>query len=123
MPEQYEEAIALYYKLLEEGQHDSLATVEPFQRHVWDDNGPVNYKRGRDHALSQDLPRWYFVTGVFIAPRPKMVEWYHNMGPRPYMHPLPRINLIDIDDELDLATARLWWDVIVKERQHTVTPA
>lgn len=107
-PEIYTDAIVAYEANVP--PHDSLASVEVVQKHIWDDKGPVNYERGKKHPRSQDLPRWYFVTGVFIAPRAKMIEWMHNIGPNPYKYPLQKINSIDIDDELDLEIARHWHD-------------
>jgi len=110
-PEIYEDAIQTYKKkVLEEGTNDSLASVEVFQKHMWDDKGPLNYERGKKHVLSQDLPKWYFVTGVFIAPREKMIEWVHNIGANPFKYRLKKINCVDIDDELDLEVARAWHD-------------
>jgi CMP-N,N'-diacetyllegionaminic acid synthase len=108
-PEVYEDAIQKYKENVP-SLHDSLASVEAFQKHMWDDKGPINYERGAKHVLSQQLPVWYFVTGVFIAPRQKMIEWVHNIGPNPYKYRLKKINCNDIDDELDLDVARAWHD-------------
>ncbi len=108
VPSQYKDTISVYLDNL--GKHDSLASVEAFRRHLWDDNGPVNYERGKMHPPSQKLPQMYFVTGVFIAPRKKMIEWYHNIGPNPYKYILPRTSCVDIDDELDFDLAKLWHD-------------
>lgn len=107
-PEIYQNAIETYEKNL--GEYDSLASVEVMQKHIWDDNGPVNYERGSKHPRSQDLPKWYFVTGVFIAPKEKMIEWSHNIGPNPYKYPLGKIYCVDIDDEIDLDIARALHD-------------
>lgn len=51
------------------------------------------------NVLSQQLPVWYFVTGVFIAPREKLIEWVHNIGANPYKYRLQKINCVDIDNE------------------------
>lgn len=104
----YEDAIQTYLRNL--GLFDSLASVEAFRRHLWDNKGPVNYERGRRHPPSQKLPQMYFVTGVFIAPRVKMIEWNHNIGANPYKYILSKVHCLDIDDELDLELARLWHD-------------
>ena len=113
-PEVYAHAVEVYKRevINGTGNYDSLASVEGVQRHVWDDQGPVNYERGKGHVLSQQLPKWYFVTGVFIAPRRKMIEWVHNIGQAPYKYPLQKINSIDIDDDLDLEIARLCHDKV-----------
>lgn len=111
-PEVYEDAIQKYKEQVP--PFDSLASVQAFQRHMWDDNGPVNYERGAKHVLSQQLPVWYFVTGVFIAPRQKMIEWVHNIGPNPYKYRLQEVNCVDIDDELDFDVANVWHDRVCK---------
>lgn len=113
-PDIYTDAVETYIREVVDGGkgYDSLASVEVIQKHIWDDAGPVNYERGKGHVLSQQLPKWYFVTGVFIAPRKKMIEWVHNIGQNPYKYPLQKIHCIDIDDELDLEVARLCHDKI-----------
>lgn len=102
MPEHYEEAIGIYKDLSE---HDSLMAVRPFKKYIWDDNKPVNFEAGKGHIPSQQLPQYYFTTGLRIAPREKMVEWNYFVGPNPYKYVLPDYNCIDIDNEMDLRIA------------------
>lgn len=110
-PNQYREAISLYYDALKNG-YDSLVSMEEFRRYLWDENGPVNYELGLKHVPSQQLPKLYFVTdGILIAPRQKMIEWNYFHGRHPYRYILDKRTSIDIDDGLDLACARAWLDM------------
>ena len=110
-PAEYEKSIEIYKEQLENG-YDSLVSVEPFKRYLWDDNGPVNYEFGLKHVPSQQLPELYFVTdGILLAPREKMIEWNYFHGSNPYRYRLDKRSSIDIDDGLDLAVARAWLDM------------
>jgi len=85
---------------------------EVFRRYLWDDNGPINYKLGREHVPSQQLPPLYFVTdGILLASRDKMIEWYYFHGPHPGKFVVSKREVVDIDDGLDLAVARAWLDM------------
>ena len=110
-PKIYSQAISEYHEKLNEG-YDSLMSVEKFKRYLWDDNGPVNYKLGKAHVPSQQLPELYFVTdGILLAPRTKMIEWNYFHGPNPYKFPIDKRSSVDIDDGLDLSCARAWLDM------------
>ena len=110
-PHEYSNSIRTYFEKLDEG-YDSLISVEPFKRYVWDENGPLNYGLGINHVPSQQLPELYFVTdGILIAPRKKMIEWNYFHGNNPYKYRLDKRSSIDIDDGLDLAVARAWLDM------------
>lgn len=111
-PKHYSGAINTYFEKLKKG-YDSLLSVEPFKKFLWDEKGPVNYKLGKGHVISQNLPTYYFMSnGIFIAPRKKMIEWFYFHGPKPYKYELPKRACVDIDDELDLCTARAWFNKI-----------
>lgn len=110
-PKDYREAIAAYYAALEKG-YDSLMSVEPFRRYVWDEEGPLNYELGLGHVPSQQLPALYFVTdGILMAPREKMIEWSYFHGRHPYKFVVDKRTGCDVDDGLDLACARAWLDM------------
>jgi len=111
-PKTYKSSIETYYKVINEGEFDSLMSVEPFKRYMWDDNGPLNYEMGIKHVPSQQLKEYYFVSdGILIAPREKMIEWSYFHGENPYKFPLDKRSSIDIDDRLDLEVARAWLDL------------
>ena len=110
-PKLYRKAIAEYYPALKQG-YDSLVSFEVIKRYLWDDNGPVNYELGLKHVPSQQLPNLYIVTdGILLAPREKMIEWSYFHGTNPYRFIVDKRSGCDIDDGLDLATARAWLDM------------
>lgn len=109
-PALYNDAIKKYeLNVLNNREFDSLMSVEPFKRYLWDNKGPVNYQLGTKHVPSQELPTLYFVTdGILIAPRIKMIKWNYFHGKNPYKFILDKKSSVDIDDELDLAKAIAW---------------
>ena len=110
-PENYADAIDTYGEKLSEG-YDSLMSVEPFQRYVWNEKGPLNYELGVKHVPSQELPVYYRVTdGILIAPRTRMIEWKYFHGPKPFKYPMSKRASVDVDDPLDLACARAWLEI------------
>ena len=110
-PPIYKEAIAKYWEALEQ-KYDSLVSFERIKRYLWDENGPMNYKLGLEHVPSQQLPDLYIVTdGILLAPRHKMIEWSYFHGRNPYKFIVDKRTAVDIDDGLDLATARAWLDM------------
>jgi N-acylneuraminate cytidylyltransferase len=112
-PKMYEQGINLYKQnVLNSNLFDSLISVEPFKRYMWDEKGPINYELGIKHVPSQQLPTYYFITdGILIAPRLKMREWNYFHGTNPYKMELNKRACVDIDDFLDLAVARSWIDL------------
>lgn len=110
-PNVYRQAISEYIPALENG-YDSLVAFERIKRYLWDDNGPLNYKLGLEHVPSQQLPDLYVVTdGILLAPREKMIKWSYFHGKHPYKFIVDKRTAVDIDDGLDLATARAWLDM------------
>ena len=109
----YEKAIQFYFKeVLKDETHDSLISVEPFRRYMWNEKGPINYKLGIKHVPSQQLPKHYFVTdGILIARRKDMIKWKYFHGTNPYKMELDKRSCVDIDDRLDLEQARAWLSI------------
>jgi N-acylneuraminate cytidylyltransferase len=115
-PKIYSQAIKEYGEALENG-FDSLVAFEKIKRYLWDDNGPINYELGLKHVPSQELPDLYIVTdGILLAPRQKMIEWSYFHGRNPYKFIVDKRTAVDIDDGLDLATARAWYDMANDEQ-------
>jgi CMP-N-acetylneuraminic acid synthetase len=113
LSDSYQKAINLYEdNVLKAKINDSLITVEPFKRYMWDDNGPLNYKLGINHVPSQQLPVFYFVTdGILIAERKNMIKWNYFHGTNPYKMELEKRECVDIDDLLDLEKAKAWLNI------------
>lgn len=110
-PAIYSKAISEYEGALAQG-YDSLVAFEKIKRYLWDENGPINYELGLKHVPSQQLPDLYIVTdGILLAPREKMIEWSYFHGRNPYKFIVDKRTAVDIDDGLDLATARAWLDM------------
>lgn len=108
----FSSAIAAYFEALKSG-YDSLVSVEPFKRYIWNNEGPVNYKLGMGHVPSQNLEEWFFITdGILLAPRKKMIQWSYFHGTLPFKFRLEKIHAIDVDDALDLATAQSWMKLL-----------
>jgi CMP-N-acetylneuraminic acid synthetase len=107
-PATYIRAIACYATALENG-YDSLISVEPFKRYVWNEEGPVNYRLGLGHVPSQELPPLYFISdGIALAPRERMIAWKYFHGTKPFKFCLPKLEAVDVDDELDFRCAEAW---------------
>lgn len=110
-PKTYKKAISEYFPALENG-FDSLVSFEVIKRYLWNENGPLNYELGLKHVPSQQLPNLYIVTdGILLAPRKKMIEWSYFHGKNPYKFIIDKRTALDIDDGLDLTTARAWLDM------------
>jgi N-acylneuraminate cytidylyltransferase len=77
---------------------------------LWDKNGPVNYKLGMGHVISQNLPDMFVITnGIYMAKREDMLKWSYFFGPKPKTMIIEKQYAIDIDDEIDLIEARALW--------------
>jgi len=104
----YHAALELYKSVICHG-YDSLMSVQPFKRYVWDEGGPINYNADVGHVRSQDLPTLYFACdAIQIAPRLKMIELKYFVGKRPFLFHLDKRSAVDIDDIYDLECARAW---------------
>ena len=103
----YDRAIREYLQKIEEG-YDSLVTVSKFQHYLMDENGPMNFSRGKSHPNSQNLSKLYlFTNGIQITPREKYREWGDRIGQNPYLMEVTKREAIDIDDIYDYAQALL----------------
>ncbi|MCM1498998.1 MAG: acylneuraminate cytidylyltransferase family protein [Clostridium sp.] len=109
-PKDYRECIDIYYDALSNG-YDSLISLEEFHRYLLDENGPINFEMGVKHVPSQELKPFYFIGGLTIAPRDKMMEWKYIYGKNPVRYIMNKRAGIDIDDELDYACAKAWLDM------------
>lgn len=93
-------------KVLNSEDYDSLITVYKHTHYMRDEKGPLNYKLGRAHTNSQDIPPWYlFTNGVIISRLNKVREWGYNYGPKPYSMEVSQRASIDIDTRDDYICA------------------
>lgn len=101
----FNKSINTYYEKLEDG-FDSLITVMPFQHFLLDENGPMNFKPGKKHCNSQDLPKYHFFTnGVILAPKENVKCWHYHFGPNAYRLEVDQKQALDIDTEYDYKVA------------------
>ncbi|MEI0532260.1 hypothetical protein R4I97_11940 [Brachyspira pilosicoli] len=97
----YEEEVLINKK------YDSLATAKLIKEYIWNDDGPINNDI-KNHTKSQDLPNFYIIiNGCFISSKINMLNNKFCYGNHPYMYLIDKQYAIDIDDEYDLAIARL----------------
>lgn len=107
-PRKFREALDLYPEAIKQG-YDSLVSVEPFKRYLWDSEKPVNYELGRKHVPSQQLPDYYVITaGIHIAPFGSVLKWSYIYGHHPYRMIVDKFTAADVDDELDFVMAEAW---------------
>lgn len=111
-PESYSNAIKAYKEfVIEKKLYDSLVSMRLFKEYLWDENGPLNYKLGSGHVISQNLPDWYIVTnGIYMLPRKLMIEKNYFLGDNPYKFVVSKREAVDIDDAEDFAVAASLYD-------------
>ncbi len=103
----YSRAIRVYLESVEKSDVDSLTSVTKIQTFIWNDNGPVNYDRGKEKwPRTQTLPEWYEVNSAFfIADISTYTEKEDRIGEHPYLFELEGVECIDIDWQKDFSLA------------------
>ena len=85
---------------------DSLTTVSRVYEYLWQDYSPLNYFADERHPDSQFLPSLHKITnGVYIASRATMDQKGYFLGSSPYLHEVPKICSLDIDEIEDYKVA------------------
>jgi CMP-N-acetylneuraminic acid synthetase len=101
----YREVIKAYRTAESQG-YDSLVTATKIQKFLWRNGKPFNYDNSVEKwPRSQDLEPVYEINhGVYMMPFSVMREAGDRIGQRPYFHPLPEHESMDIDwqDQFDL---------------------
>ena len=101
--ETYRDFFNSFYRM--ENKYDSLATVNLIKKHMWNSNGPINYKIDAS-PNSQDLPNIYELTyGINIISRSDLIKNKNIVGKSPKFFILDEIEGIDVDnfDEFEMA--------------------
>ena len=99
------DSISKYFCALENG-YDSLTSVLPFQHHMLDENGPMNYTMDINHKGSQNLPLWHEIANCMdIEPMEVMKKYLFQFGPNFYRYEVDKITATDIDDKMDYEIA------------------
>lgn len=87
------------------GTHDSLNSVTPEKKFLWQDGKPLNYDAAKT-PKSQDLPDIVSLNfAITIIARQLMIERGNVVGTAPQFIKLDKSESIDIDDMADFAVA------------------
>lgn len=99
------DSISKYFWAIGNG-YDSLTSVLPFQHHMLDENGPMNYTMDVNHKGSQNLPLWHEIANCMdIEPMDIMKKSLFQFGPNFYRYEVDKIAATDIDDRMDYEIA------------------
>lgn len=90
--------IAAYHDALKAGR-DSLFTVTAHQsRFYWQDGRPVNHDPTK-LLRTQDLPPLYEEnSNLYLFTKASFARTKARIGATPHLHPIPRLEAVDIDD-------------------------
>ena len=108
-------AAALADYLATRAEHDSLNSVTPEKKFLWQDGRPINYDVNRT-PKSQDLPDIVSLNfAITIIERSLMMERGNVVGNRPKFITLDKTESVDIDDMTDFAVAEAMFGELGKE--------
>jgi len=95
----YEKGISTYLKKLEEGNNDSLMTVNKIQTFLWDENGSMNYDRDIEKwPRTQTLPELFELnSGMFISSVENYKNFQDRIGNNPFLMDTKGYTSFDID--------------------------
>jgi len=108
----YTHIIEAYYKGLGLG-YDSLMTVLKLQGFIWDEAGPISYKRSDlKWPMTQNIKPFYEVdSGVFLSSLANYVANLDRIGIKPYLYIQEKMKSIDIDWPDDFKFAEDVWNL------------
>ena len=104
----FESAINNYYTAIDEHGYNGLVAVSPCKEFIVDDMAtPVNYSWGPWHKYSQDLRKYYFVSGaLFLTEKAQYLRNRYVISTSPYLFIASSEASIDIDTEFDYEFAK-----------------
>ena len=95
--ENFLDCISIWNKI-DVAKYDSLITVYKWKHYMLDKEGPMNYKLGKNHQNSQDLPTYdLFTNGCLIASKDDVKKWSYNYGPNAFRYEVSQSASVDID--------------------------
>lgn len=105
----YLSALDKYLKLLDNGNYNSLVTVERAKEFLIDEKGRAwNYNFGIWHKYSQELPNLFKVTGsLFINKLSEMKKTRYVINNNPYLFEIEPLQALDIDNIWQFKLAKL----------------
>lgn len=106
----YSAFVRQYFTSLREG-FDSLMTVTPLRKFLWNPNEPLNYDRTVEKwPRTQTLQPVYEInSGAFIAPITVYQKENDRIGSRPFLYETGEEKSYDIDWEINFQVAELMW--------------
>ena len=86
-----------------------MVAVKPLKEFIISEKKqPVNYSWGPWHKYSQDLEKYYSITGaLFVAEKKQMLRNRYVVSSNPYLFEVSDYEAIDIDNEYDFKLAQL----------------
>ena len=93
------------------GGYDSSFSAAKIQTFAWYAGSPLNYET-QYVPRTQDITPVFYETSAFYIFRHEVLENGSRIGNNPKLIELSGIEAIDIDDPMDLAMARNYWNTI-----------
>lgn len=106
----YAAIIMQYYSSLRES-YDSLMTVTPLHKFLWNQDAPINYDRAVEKwPRTQTLQPVYEInSGAFIASADIYKKESDRIGKRPFLYETDEQKSYDIDWEINFKVAEMMW--------------
>ncbi|MFK7934783.1 MAG: acylneuraminate cytidylyltransferase family protein, partial [Saprospiraceae bacterium] len=106
----YEAIIKQYYTSLEKG-YDSLMTVMPLHKFLWNEDTSINYDRAIEKwPRTQTLTPVYEVnSAVFLANATIYRKEADRIGKHPFLYATDEQKSYDIDWEINFRVAEMMW--------------
>lgn len=106
----YSAMVMEYFNGLREG-YDSLMTVTPLHKFLWNQNAPINYDRSVEKwPRTQTLQPVYEInSGAFIASANIYKTENDRIGKRPFLYETDEQKSYDIDWEINFKVAEMMW--------------
>lgn len=108
--EDYTRIIEAYFSSYKDG-YDSLMTVTPLHKFLWNQNAPINYDRQVEKwPRTQTLPPVYEInSGAFMA-HADIYNWKADrIGDQPFLYEMDEQKSYDIDWEINFEIAERMW--------------
>ena len=108
----YSNFIKTYRDSLDLG-YDSLMTALKLQGFIWDNNGPISYKRAElKWPMTQNIEPFFEVdSGVFLSHINNYKQFNDRIGKHPFLYEQDKYKSIDIDWPNDFLLAEKLWKV------------
>ncbi len=103
----YDAAIDAFEANVEEGDYDSLMSVNTIQTYLWNSDGCISHNRQQTRwPQTQDLPKHFEVnSALFMIEQQSMLARLDRIGDRPFMYEMDQMTSFDIDWPKDFEIA------------------